>query len=196
MDYLSGIISFVPSESWGFLKGGTGPPLKLRRRRRVKRFRRNARSFKWVWASARKRGAEPRPAQSIWQGSSFAADQTNAMLATSNGGDKSSRKRKPLRLLGTASFAENLPFTAEKQDVSSAGFQGIFLPSHSAILTFLCGGITTLGVCFMLSKRWARRGQRWLNSSLPCTLSPSALRAHTAAYTGKHGGRFILSVTA
>ena len=83
---------------------------------------------------------------------------------------------------------ENLPFTAEKQDVSSAGFQGIFLPSHSAILTFLCGGITTLGVCFMLSKRWARRGQRWLNSSLPCTLSPSALRAHTAAYTGKHGG--------
>ena len=66
-------------------------------------------------------------------------------------------------------------------------FKGFFLPSHSAILTFLCGGITTLGVCFMLSKRWARRGQRWLNSSLPCTLSPSALRAHTAAHRAKHG---------
>ena len=83
---------------------------------------------------------------------------------------------------------KNLPFTAEKQDVSSSGLQGIFLLAHSVILAFLRGGgITTLGVCFMLSKRWARRGQRWLNSSLPCTLSPSALRAHTAAYTGKHG---------
>ena len=28
--------------------------------------------------------------------------------------------------------------------------------------TSMWGGITTLGVCFMLSKRWARRGQRWL----------------------------------
>ena len=91
------------------------------------------------------------------------------MLATSNGGDKSSRKRKSLRLLGTAGFVEgfaiysretrcffcwppptevikapvkgnlcayweqqdswrDLPSTAEKQDVSSAGFQGIFSP--------------------------------------------------------------------
>ena len=38
MDYLSGIISFAPSESWEFLKGGLVPPLKLRRRRRVKAF--------------------------------------------------------------------------------------------------------------------------------------------------------------
>ena len=37
MDYLSGIISFVPSESWG--------------------------GFKWVWASARKWGAGLRPAR-------------------------------------------------------------------------------------------------------------------------------------
>ena len=45
------------------------------------------RSFKWVRASARNLGAGPCPAQCIWQGSGFAADQTNAMLATSNGGD-------------------------------------------------------------------------------------------------------------
>ena len=51
-------------------------------------------------------GAGPCPARCIWQGSGFAADQTNAMLATSNGGDKSSRKRKSLRLLGTAGFVE------------------------------------------------------------------------------------------
>ena len=132
--------------------------MKLRRRRRVKRFRRNARSFKWVRASARKWGVGPCPARCIWQGSGFAADQTNAMLATSNGGDKSSRKRKPLRLLGTASFAEKFAIYSRKQDVSSAGFQGNFLPLHSAIPTFLRGGITTLGVCFMLSKRWAPAG--------------------------------------
>ena len=35
----------------------------------------------WVWASARKWGVGPCPAQSVWQGSGFAADQTNAMLA-------------------------------------------------------------------------------------------------------------------
>ena len=35
---LSEMISLVPSESWGFLKGGLVPPLKLRRRRRVKAF--------------------------------------------------------------------------------------------------------------------------------------------------------------
>ena len=39
-------------------------------------------------------GVGPCPAQCIWQGSGFAADQTNAMLATSNGGDKISRNRK------------------------------------------------------------------------------------------------------
>ena len=51
-------------------------------------------------------GVGPCPAQCIWQGSGFAADQTNAMLATSNGGDKSSRKRKSLRLLGITAYAE------------------------------------------------------------------------------------------
>ena len=77
---LSEMISLVPSESWGF--------------------------FKWVWASARKWGVGPCPAQSVWQGSGFAADQTNAMLATSNGGDKSSRNRESLRLLGITADAE------------------------------------------------------------------------------------------
>ena len=51
-------------------------------------------------------GVGPCPAQCIWQGSGFAADQTNAMLATSNGGDKSSRNRESLRLLGITADAE------------------------------------------------------------------------------------------
>ena len=74
------MISLVPSENWD--------------------------GFKWVRASARKWGVGPCLAQSVWQGSGFAADQTNAMLATSNGGDKSSRKRKPLHLLGITAYAE------------------------------------------------------------------------------------------
>ena len=51
-------------------------------------------------------GVGPCPAQCIWQGSGFAADQTNAMLATSNGGDKSSRNRNSLRLSGITVYAE------------------------------------------------------------------------------------------
>ena len=51
-------------------------------------------------------GCRALPARCIWQGSGFAADQTNAMLATSNGGDKSSRKRKPPHLLGITAYAE------------------------------------------------------------------------------------------
>ena len=39
----------------------------------------------------------------------------------------------------------------------------------------------------MLLKRWTRRGHGGLISSLSCTRSPSALRAHTAAHRAKHG---------
>ena len=51
-------------------------------------------------------GCRALPARCVWQGSGFAADQTNAMLATSNGGDKSSRNRNSLRLSGITVYAE------------------------------------------------------------------------------------------
>ena len=51
-------------------------------------------------------GAGLPPARCVWQGSGFAADQTNAMLATSNGGDKTSRNRNSLRLSGITAYAE------------------------------------------------------------------------------------------
>ena len=54
------------------------------------------------------------PAQSVWQGSGFAADQTNAMLATSNGGDKTPVKGNPLRLSEITAYAEEFPSAAEK----------------------------------------------------------------------------------
>ena len=64
------------------------------------------RSFKWGRASARNLGAGLLPARCIWQGSGFAADQTNAMLATSNGGDKTPVKGNPLRLSGITVYVE------------------------------------------------------------------------------------------
>ena len=76
------MISLVPSESWGFLKGGLVPPLKLRRRRRVKAFPQKRSQLQVGMGFRPKMGCgAPRPAQCIWQGSGFAADQTNAMLA-------------------------------------------------------------------------------------------------------------------
>ena len=60
---LSEMISLVPSESWGFLK--------------------------WVRASARNLGAGLCLARCVWQGSGFAAGQTNAMLAVVRADDES-----------------------------------------------------------------------------------------------------------
>ena len=75
------------------------------------------------------------------------------------------------------------------------GFQGIFFPSHSAIPTFLCGGITTLGVCFMPSKRWARRGHGGVMTPCRILLPVGSASAHSGSQ-GQTRGRFPLSVTA
>ncbi len=85
------MISLVPSESWGV--------------------------FKWVWASARKWGAGLRPARFNLQGSGFAADQTNAMLAVVRADDESFV---PPQAAGLAlSVARPLP-----TETASLGFGG------------------------------------------------------------------------
>lgn len=115
MDYLSGIISFVPSESWG--------------------------GFKWVWASARKWGAGLRPARCIWQGSGFAADQTNAMLAV--GGTSC------ISLVSVAAADENSLTPLHRllpTETASLGFGGSPVGGGDKTLPFcifsalLCGG--------------------------------------------------------
>ena len=149
------------------------------------------------------------PAQSVWQGSGFAADQTNAMLAVVRADDES---LVPPQAAGLAlSVARPLPtetaslgfggspveggdktpvlcflhfcvggityppvavamseqpragfISAEKrlsQSGCSAPTDELFPPAHSAFLAPLCGGgITTLGVRFMLLKRWTPAG--------------------------------------
>ena len=74
-------------------------------------------SLQWVRASARNLGAGPRPAQSVWQGSGFAADQTNAMLAVVRADDES---LVPPQAAGLAlSVARPLP-----TETASLGFGG------------------------------------------------------------------------
>ena len=174
-------------------------------------------------------GVGPCPAQCIWQGSGFAADQTNAMLAVGGtscislvsvaaadensltplhrrlpteiaslgfdgnpirGGDKSSRKRKSLRLLGTASSAEEFPIYSRETRCFFIWASRDFSPCTQCYFGISAWGVVSLPLACASCRRNAGRagGGRWLNSSLPSTLSPSALRAHTAAYMGKHGG--------
>ena len=105
------------------------------------------------------------------------------------GGDKNSRKRKPLRLWGTASFAEKFAIYSRETRCFFICSSRDFPPCTQCYFGISAWGryhypwralhaVETLG---------AQRS-RWRDSSLPCTLSPSALRAHTAAHTGKHGG--------
>ena len=134
-------------------------------------------------------GVGPCPAQCIWQGSGFAADQTNAMLAV--GGASC------ISLVSVAAADENSLTPLHRllpTETASLGFGGSPVgggDKNSRFAFFwrfyVGGGITTLGVRFMPSKRWACRGHGGLISSLSCTRSPSALRAHTAAHRGKHG---------
>ena len=116
------------------------------------------RSFKWVRASARNLGAGPRPVRGIWQGSGFATDQTNAMLAVVRADDEA---LVPPQAAGLAlSVARPLP-----TETASLGFGGSPAVGGDKTLPFcifsapLCGGgITTLGVRFMPLKRWTPAG--------------------------------------
>jgi len=155
-------------------------------------------------------GVGPCPAQCIWPGSGFAADQTNAMLAVVRaddeslvppqaaglalsvarplptetaslgfggspvgGGDKNSRVIFFTFLCGGVSLTIRLLWLCrnnparglfqQKKRLSQSGCSAptdeLFPPAHSAFSAFLHGGgITTLGVRFMLLKRWTPAG--------------------------------------
>ena len=185
--------------------------MKLRRRRRVKAFpQKRSQLCVGVGFCPQLGGVGPYPAQCIWQGSGFAADQTNAMLAVVRaddeslvppqaaglalsvarplptetaslgfggspvgGGDKNSRVifftflcgrgiTYPLVALSVSEQPGAGFISAEKrlsQSGCSAPTDELFPPAHSAFSAFLHGGdITTLGVRFMLSKRWTPAG--------------------------------------
>ena len=96
-----------------------------------------------MWASARKWGVGPRPARCIWQGSGFAADQTNAMLAVVRADDES---LVPPQAAGLAlSVARPLPTETASLGFGGSPVGGGDKSSRFAFSAFPCGGgITTL----------------------------------------------------
>ena len=73
-------------------------------------------------------GCRALPARCIWQGSGFAADQTNAMLATSNGGDKTPVKGNPLRLSGITAYAEKFSICGREMKCFFIRFSRDYFP--------------------------------------------------------------------
>ena len=148
-------------------------------------------------------GCRALPAQCIWQGSGFAADQTNAMLATSNGGDKSSRKRKPLHLLGITAYAEEFSICGREMKCFFIWLSRDYFPCLQRFFgNSMRGGIITLGVHFMPLKRWTPVGHGGVFAvfmppqNSPCVgrISPRRVHtplqprtAHTAAHRAKQG---------
>ena len=91
-----------------------------------------------MWASARKWGVGPCPAQCIWQGSGFAADQTNAMLAVVRADDES---LVPPQAAGLAlSVARPLPTETASLGFGGSPVGGSDKNSRVMFFTFLCGG--------------------------------------------------------
>ena len=96
------------------------------------------------------------PAQSVWQGSGFAADQTNAMLAVVRADDES---LVPPQAAGLAlSVARPLPTeTASLGFGGSPAWGGDKNPRFAFFLVFLCGGgIITLGPLWLCRNNPAR----------------------------------------
>ena len=106
----------------------------------------------------------PCPAQSIWQGSGFAADQTNAMLA----------------VVGTSSIS--LVSVAADDENSLTPLCLLFPPNP---LTLGFGGISG----FHDTAGWPFFRPGWAKEALVDNqFYTLGLRAHTAAHRGKHGG--------
>ena len=122
--------------------------MKLRRRRRVKAFPQKRSQLG---------GVGPYPAQCIWQGSGFAADQTNAMLAV--GGTSY------ISLVSAAAADENSLTPLHRllpTETASLGFGGSPVgggdkSSRFAFSAFPCGGgITTLWPLWLCRNNPAR----------------------------------------
>ena len=118
--------------------------MKLRRRRRVKAFpQKRSPLCVGVGFCPQLGGVGPCPAQCIWQGSGFAADQTNAMLAVVRADDES---LVPPQAAGLAlSVARPLPTETASLGFGGSPVGGGNKNSCFAFSAFPCGGgITTL----------------------------------------------------
>ena len=154
------------------------------------------RSFKWVRASARNLGAGLLPAQCIWQGSGFAADQTNAMLAV--GGTSC------ISLVSVAAADENsltplhrlLPTETASRGFGGSPVGGGDKNSHVIFFAFLCGGYhyprRAIHAVETLDARGSRRRIRCFYAATVLALCglnlPSSGTHTTPAFNRAHSG--------
>ena len=122
-------------------------------------------------------GVGPCPAQCIWQGSGFAADQTNAMLATSNGGDKSSRKRKSLRLLGTSGFVDGFSIYSRETRCFFCWLSRDFFSLHTALFRHSCVGVSLPSAYASCRRNAGRAGDTVAYSPFLCCPGIRPVRA-------------------
>ena len=148
-----------------------------------------------MWASARKWGVGPCPAQCVWQGSGFAADQTNAMLAVVRADDES---LVPPQAAGLAlSVARPLPAETASLGFGGSPVGGGNKNSCFAFFRHFCvgGGITTLWPLCLCRNNPARGlfQQKKRLSQSGCSAPTDTLfpPAHSAFSAFLHGGGII-----
>ena len=147
--------------------------------------------FKWVRVSARKWGVGPCPARRIWQGSGFAADQTNAMLAVVRADGES---LVPPQAAGLALSLSLVLFPPKPLHWVSAGalLRAVIKTPVLCFLHFCVGGITTLRLLWLCRNNSARGlfQQKKRLSQSGCSAPTNALfpPAHSAFSAFLHGG--------
>ena len=154
--------------------------MKLRRRRRVKAFPQKRSQLG---------GAGPRPARGIWQGSGFAADQTNAMLAVVRADDES---LVPPQAAGLAlSVARPLPTETASLGFGGSPVGGGDKNSCFAFFRRSCMGGISLPSAYASCCRNAGRAGGNGGLIAPCrVLSPRRLCERTQRLTRENTGRF------
>ena len=172
--------------------------MKLRRRRRVKAFpQKRSQLCVGVGFCPQLGGVGPYPAQCIWQGSGFAADQTNAMLAV--GGTSC------ISLISVAAADENSLTPLHRllpAETASLGFGGSPVGGGNknscfAFFRHFCvgGGITTLWPLCLCRNNPARGlfQQKKRLSQSGCSAPTDTLfpPAHSAFSAFLHGGGII-----
>ena len=144
-----------------------------------------------MWASARKWGVGPCPAQCVWQGSGFAADQTNAMLAVVRADDES---LVPPQAAGLAlSVARPLPTETASLGFGGSPVGGGDKNSRFAFSAFPCGGVSLTLRLLWLCRNNPARGlfqQKKRLSQSGCSAPTDTLfpPAHSAFSAFLHGG--------
>ena len=142
------------------------------------------RSFKWVWASARNLGAGLCPLGAF--GRAAALPQTRQMRCWPPPTEviKAPVKGNLCAYWEQQASWRDLPSTAEKQDVSSAGFQGIFSPFTQLYSDIPVWGYHYPWRVLHAVETLGAQGTRWLNKLLVVYSLPVG---SASAHSGSQG---------